>query len=143
MENIKTFDTVEEAFAYRPIWPDYDLQYDAYHVGCKTHVRKQNKDGVWYLIPVVQRFEFTPIPEVDFIEDRESYEIKQVKELLDLVKRFNDSCYRVLLFYVVPDEGKFYEVGGRPIGGELDKDQRSERDRLIPVMDTVTTKQAL
>jgi hypothetical protein len=143
MENIKAFDTIEEAMAYKPIWPDYNLQYDNDRAGCKAYVRKQDKDGVWYLIPVIQTWEFPDHPGRDFAEEREVDDIIQQQELLSLIKRFNDSCYRVLMFYIIPDEGKFYEVGGRPIGGEKDPNQQSERDRLIPKYDTVTTKQAI
>jgi hypothetical protein len=131
MESIKTYSSIEEAFSYKPVFPDYDLQFDCARAGMRSYVRKQNLEGVWYLIPVIQRFEFG--------EDKSN----QVEKILEFVKSFNETCYRVLLFYKIPKEGNFIEVGGRIIGGEVDPSQISERERLYPIGDTLVTKQTI
>jgi hypothetical protein len=117
MENIKTFDTLEEAFAYKPIWPEYDLQYDDFRAGIRSFVRKQNNEGVWKLIPVIQRY-----------EGNIKKGVTTDKELLDFIKRFNTKCYQVLLFFKFDD---FTDpMKHRIINGEVDPSQVSEKERL-------------
>lgn len=131
MKNIKTFDSLDEAFAYKPIYPDYDLQYDDYRAGIMSYVRKQDDKGVWYLIPITMRYEFALEPEKEFEEEREINKIHRTKDLLNLIKRFNVECYKILLFWKFPQE-QLISPMGKPIGGEVDSNQESERDRLMP-----------
>lgn len=130
MENIKTFETLEEASEYKPIWPEYDLQYDDFSAGIKTEVRKQSADGIWHLIPVIQRYEFAPFTnDGDFEDDQEINITQRTKEITDFIQRFNIDCYKVLLFWKFP-ESELVTPNGKLINGKLDDDQRSEEDRL-------------
>jgi hypothetical protein len=127
MENIKTYETLEEAFNDKPIWPDYSLQYDNYSAGVESYVRKVNDKGEWYLIPVRMTWEFADRgTDTVGITD----ELKQAKQLLTVVKLFTERCYRTLLFYIVPiDEAHITDIRGHTLE-KLDSDQRSERERL-------------
>jgi hypothetical protein len=99
----------------KPIYPDYELHYDFYRAGLISYVRKQNSKGVWYLIPVIQHYNFGENHSND------------IDVLLDFVKRFTESCYRVLMFYILPEEG----LGPEPrITLYIDDYQGSEHERL-------------
>jgi hypothetical protein len=101
----------------RKIYPDYDFDGDDYRSGFMTHIRKQNSKGIWYLIPVVQRWEH---PE------------GITKTIMkDFLKRCHTECYKLVLFYIVPEEGEEHmSFNGVQIETK-DPSQISERDRLI------------
>jgi hypothetical protein len=135
MEDIKIHKTVqytEDGWVdyNKPIWPDYDLKYDDYKAGVESWVRKANDKGEWYLIPVRLRWDFVPHDDKDFPEEREQDNVKQTNQLLQIVKLFTERCYRVQLLYVLPeDESHVTDIRGHKIE-ELDKDQRTEQERL-------------
>ena len=122
MENTKVYDSLKEACAYKPIWPDYDLQYNNLKLGIRSYIRKQDNKGIWRLIPVIMTYEFT--------KDIEKNENDIVKSILDNVKRFKEQCYRTLLLFKFPEEPMV--VHGVFIDGEVDPNQESEKERLLP-----------
>jgi hypothetical protein len=107
----------------KPIWPDYELGYDSTRAGLLSYVRKQDPQGVWQLIPVIQRYEFG--------EDHSN----EVDRLFEFIKRFNCECYKVLLFWKFPEKGKeLTNTHGITVGGKVDENQQSEKERLLPYL---------
>jgi hypothetical protein len=107
----------------KKIWPDFDFGQDDIRMGLESYVRKMDPDGIWQLIPVIMRWEKGS----DFSEE----------VILNFIKRFNTECYKVLLFWKFPNkEHDFYvdPTFGRPIGGEVDLNQQSEKQRLLPYL---------
>ena len=101
----------------KKIYPKYDLGQDDFKLGLMSYVRKKNeKDGKWYLIPVVLRW-----------DKGDNFNTDTLVQVLDL---FHDKCYRVLVMWKFPEPGTLLDVHGRPIGGEIDPIQIEESDRL-------------
>jgi len=106
----------------KTIYPDYDIiekgfDREGYGIEFLTQIRKQRKDGKWFLIPV-----------------REQYWLNENNVVCwqSALKGFIDTCYRVLIFYKISEDGKSPVLFTTPWihCEEKDSDQRSERFRL-------------
>ena len=97
------------------------LTKSKYSIQVHTNIRKQ-KDGIWYLIPVVMKN--------DFFITRRNKDKERVSVKDEMVRRFIIECYKVLLFYNI-DSG----IGSADIFGRspifIDEDQKSEEERLL------------
>lgn len=105
-----------------PTYPAYDLYDYEYHTEIKTKVRLQRKsDDKWFLVPVSMQNDYPKYMTA-----------KQRKEgLLQTIKHFHNECYKCMLFYIIPEDSTLHDsIHGRPIGGELDSIQITERERL-------------
>jgi len=101
----------------KKIYPDYEV-IDRYkyfkEMEFITFVRKKNKEGVWYLIPV-----------------RVKYYFDKIKDEVNALKDFHLSCYRTLMFYKLHKEGEIiFPEYPWALCEERDPDQRDERLRL-------------
>lgn len=105
------------------VYPDYYLSEKGQHVGLFTDVRKQRYDGIWFLIPVIHRYEY----------NKGIGTIKRNEGFRNCLKMFHDECYRVLKFYKLYNDEeilKQVDMFGHTLV-KRDNDQRSEEERLI------------
>jgi hypothetical protein len=109
----------------KTIWPNFDLHYDNCRADIISYVRKQDIEGVWQLIPCIMHWEFQKGLSVEKLQE----------QLINLIKRFNTECYKVLLFWKFPEKGKeLITIHGNIVGGTPDPNQQSEIKRLCPYL---------
>ena len=92
----------------RTIFPEYDLIDQDNFIDIFAYVRKKHK-GVWYLIPVRTRYEFN-----------------KDKNIVQVLTSFMESCYRVLMLYIIEENKPTDWI----LCSEIDIDQRDEKYRL-------------
>ena len=104
-----------------PTYPDYVLQDHNFGCYLGANVRlKRKSDDKWFLVPVIVQNDY----------QKTMTKNKKKEILLETIKFFHNSCYRCLLFHLVPKDKEIKDIDGYPLAGEKDPKQITEKERL-------------